>query len=173
MKWWQDVDRLLARIPHAIVGGVASNSYMAPRFTADLDVAIPANLQGEAETRLGEGGWRRGEELDLNADSDLVGFAWHRADGEDLDILSLNHPWAETALGEVTRVDGLPIISLPYLVLLKLSASRATDVADLSRMLGKASQREFQTVEKVVHRWRRSDLADVAQLRQLGLLERG
>ena len=36
--WWADVELALSEIPHAVIGGVAVNSYMAPRHTKDLDV---------------------------------------------------------------------------------------------------------------------------------------
>src|SRR5579859_2596379 len=173
--WWEDADRALEGIPHAVVGGVASNAYMAPRFTVDLDLAVAAEHLEEAERRLAAAGWVRQGDLDLNADPQLTGGAWLRREDETLDLLSLHHRWAEAALTGATgnRPDRLPILPLPYLVLLKLSASRAPDVADLSRMLGRAGEAEYRAVEAAVQRFRPGDLEDVVQLRDLGLLERG
>ena len=46
--------------------------------------------------------------------------------------------------------DGLPIIDLPYLVLMKLSASRTQDLADISRMLGLADEHWCQLKPKAL-----------------------
>lgn len=54
---------------------------------------------------------------------------------------------------------------------MKLAASRAPDVADLSRMLGAADEATLQRVRDVVQQYRREDLADLESLIALGRLE--
>jgi hypothetical protein len=44
----------------------------------------------------------------------------------------------------------LPIIGLPYLVLMKLQASRGIDIGDLTRMLGGADETALRLVRRAV-----------------------
>ncbi len=66
---------------------------------------------------------------------------------------------------------GLPVITLPYLILMKLLSSRARDVADMSRMLGQATHITRDAVREVIQRYRPEDLADLESLIALGDLE--
>ncbi|MGI0482344.1 hypothetical protein ACN4EE_16365 [Geminocystis sp. CENA526] len=49
--------------------------------------------------------------------------------------------------------DGLPIIALPYLVLMKLSASRTQDLADISRMLGLAKEEQLSKIRLIIKKY--------------------
>src|SRR5437763_915934 len=57
--WWRTVESALAGVPHATIGGVATNAYMAPRFTKALDVGVLADHLGQAEVALEAAGWSR------------------------------------------------------------------------------------------------------------------
>ena len=52
---------------------------------------------------------------------------------------------------------GLPVLALPYLVLMKLTAMRSQDWADVSRMLGLATETELEQVRDVVRRYSPED----------------
>ena len=58
-----------------------------------------------------------------------------------LDLLALDHAWVGEALdAAVQDAEGRPFASLPFLVLMKLESGRLQDLADISRMLGCASE---------------------------------
>ena len=63
------------------------------------------------------------------------------------------------------------MLSLPYLVLMKVQSSRTQDLADVSRMLGLASQKERQLTRQVFARWQPDALEDLDSLITLGDLE--
>ena len=68
--------------------------------------------------------------------------------------------------------DGLPVVDLPYLVLMKLIAGRSQDIADISRMLGVAEDLQLQRVKKVINQYLPSAIEDLENLIVLGKLER-
>ncbi len=69
--------------------------------------------------------------------------------------------------------DGLPIIALPYLVLMKLSASRTQDLADISRMLGLAKEEELSKIRLIIKKYLPMAEEDLESLIMLGKLETG
>ena len=68
--------------------------------------------------------------------------------------------------------DGLPIIDLPYLVLMKLIAGRSQDLADISRMLGGATDIQLHEVKKIINQYIPNADEDLESLILLGKLER-
>lgn len=68
--------------------------------------------------------------------------------------------------------DGLPIVDLPYLVLMKLLAGRSQDLADISRMLGGATDPQLDGVRTVINDYLGSAREDLESLIMLGKLER-
>ena len=57
-----------------------------------------------------------------------------------MDVIFGDEQWLKDALAQPKRDPvGYPVIGLPYLILLKMGAQRAQDWADISRMLGLAS----------------------------------
>jgi hypothetical protein len=171
--WWEEVERALAGVPHAVVGGVAANAYMAPRFTRDLDVGVLPGDLTRAEGRLAAAGWQqRGQTRPL--DPNLEGCTWAGPTGRQLDLFAMRHPWAAKAVREA-QVDprtGLPTLAAEYLVLMKLTVSRSADVADLTRMLGARTDAELERIRAAVRRHQPDDLDDVEQLVVLGRMER-
>lgn len=174
MEWWRSADQALSGIPHVVVGGVAGNSYMAPRVTHDLDVAVLPRDYRAAETALETAGWLRLGPLSP-LDPDLEGHAWRSPGGWELDLVAMRHPWAEEAIarGRLEPRTGLTTIGLPYLIMMKLRVSRTTDLADLSRMLGAASDDDLAAIREMVARFGDpDDRQDVESLIALGKLER-
>jgi hypothetical protein len=159
-----------------IVGGIATRLYMPERKTDDADILIRASDRATVHERLRAGGAANVEELDLRGSTlRLSGSSWVLADGLSLDVIEGVGAWVERALSQpVTEpATGLPFVALPYLVLLKLDASRAQDVADLSRMLGAAAEPALDEVRQVVGRYMPDALDDVESLRAIGQLEHG
>lgn len=70
----------------------------------------------------------------------------------------------------MTRAD-LPVLGLPYLVLMKLTAMRSQDWADVSRMLGLATEADLVEVRDVVRRYSPEDVEDLEALIMLGQRE--
>ena len=68
--------------------------------------------------------------------------------------------------------DGLPVVSLPYLALMKMRAGRAAiDIGDLSRVLGAADKDILVQTQAVMAAYLPDGLEDLESLIQLGRLE--
>ncbi len=170
-------EELLGGIPFCVIGGVATRAYMPERMTKDLDVLVSADDFETAETALGNAGYtvvaKHDDLFFANSALGLFGRVWQKGDLR-LDLISSREDWVHEAL--VTKAydqTGLRIIALPYLVLMKLDASRGQDQADIERMLGRLSDDEVNHVAQVVDRFSNDPQAaqDVHQYAQLGRLE--
>nr|MDQ2687163.1 hypothetical protein [Armatimonadota bacterium] len=69
--------------------------------------------------------------------------------------------------------DGLPIIALPYLALMKMRASRGIDIGDLTRMLGGADEDSLEQTRRVIGKYLPDGMEDLESLILLGRLEQG
>jgi hypothetical protein len=162
------VDLSSIKTPFAIVGAVATRLYMPERATHDIDLFVPANFEVAIGAELEALGFRQQQT------NSIGGSTWTNEDGESLDLIASREPWAHDAVATtVTSPDGLPVIRLPYLVLLKLKASRSIDVGDLSRMLGLASENDLDEIRAVLNRYQPEDGEDLESLITLGRLEFG
>lgn len=170
MDWWNDALGSLGNVPHAVAGAVAANTYMPPRQTADIDVAVQLPDLASAEDALRQAGWTRQGALRLGGG--LRGSAWVR-DGRELDLLGLPGRWGEEAVSaaQLNVVDDRPTLTLEHLVVAKLISGRAVDVADLSRMLGAASADALDAARGTVARHLPDARDDLEQLIVLGKLE--
>jgi hypothetical protein len=95
-------------------------------------------------------------------------------DGTPIDVIEGREPWWPQALNEAsTSFDqqGLPVLTLPYLVLMKLAAGRPIDSNDVSRMMARASSQDRAAAEELVGRYDPESLDDLASLLALGRLE--
>ena len=102
----------------------------------------------------------------------IGGTTWQSPSGTLLDVVESREPWVLEALARLqTDPQGLPVLSLPYLALMKVQASRTQDLADVSRMLGLASADERQATRRVFRRWYPGALDDLESLIALGELE--
>jgi hypothetical protein len=152
--------------PYVIVGGIATALYMPQRVTLDLDILVAA----EDAPRLYEELRARG--YTLRRQHSIGGTGGRAANGDDLDVLVLDEPWVKLAVSTPNVApSGEPVVGLPYLVLMKLAASRPQDLADLSRMLGGADDRALEQVRQAVRSYRPDELEDVESLIALGRLE--
>ena len=120
-----DLEGLRGRLPFVVVGGLATRPYMPERMTLDADVLVLPGDVPTAEDVLREAGGTREGLLAIG------GSTWRMPDGRPIDLVALDDPWVEEAVGHpVQGTDGLPYIRLPYLVLMKLAASRVQDHAE-------------------------------------------
>jgi hypothetical protein len=164
---WPDLQPILTDIPWVIVGGVATRAYMPERMTQDLDILIKAADEEVALARL------KGAGYSVQSSLAIAGYQLRSPGGVEVDLLLGEAPWLEEALQKPERDPaGYPVLSLPYLVLLKLEASRAQDIADVSRMLGWASDETLHEVRRIVRMYRPEDEEDLESLIFIGRQER-
>lgn len=146
-------------VPHAIIGGLAVGAHGWARMTRDIDVLVPSDVDldellvlGERasplalpETFVGRSAVRAGVEIDVMAP----------AEGGAMEVL-------DDAIADAETVDGLPVLALGPLVLMKLVSGRARDDADIVEML-KASKDDIDETA--------DDVASYLEQNSVGLLD--
>ncbi len=158
--------RSIVSVPFVIVNGVATRLYAPERMTDDLDVLIEAQSAAEFYAELRQGGCR---EVGVLA---VGGTHWQLPDGMALDVLEGHDAWVAKALSHpAIGPDGLPVIAMPYLILMKMRASRGIDIGDLTRMLGAANETDLAVTRAVVATYLQNGVEDLESLIQLGRLE--
>lgn len=161
-----DLNTILAGVRYVVVGGTATSLYMPARHTDDVDILLAAADAPAAEAALRRAGARFTGPLSIG------GASWVLPDGTSLDVLVSSEIWVAAVLARPNRdAAGLPIIALPYLVLLKLQAARGVDIGDLTRMLGGAEEAVLDDVRSVVRKYLPDAAEDVESLIRLGRLE--
>jgi len=166
MNPWPDLRPILKGIPWVIAGGVATRAYMPERVTKDLDILVRRQDGDEVRRRLEAVGYRYVSPLAI------PGFLVRSPQGVEIDVILGDYPWLDEALAH-PRQDpaGYPVLDLPYLVLMKMAASRTRDFGDLGTMLGLASEEELARVRAVVARYAPADTEDLESLIYLGQTE--
>jgi hypothetical protein len=163
-----DLNSILKQASFVVVGGVATRMYMPERMTLDLDILISAEDSELIYQDL------KNAQAKKIADLSIAGSQWQLSDNTSLDVLEGEDDWVKEAIAHPNYApDGLPIIALPYLVLMKLSASRTQDLADVSKMLGLAKQEELNQVQQIVKTYLPTAEEDLESLITLGKLEMG
>ncbi len=158
--------RSLVSVPFLVVGGVATRLYAPERMTDDLDVLVAKDGAEAFYQQLERGGATKRGVLAIG------GTHWLLPDGTPLDVLEEDAAWAMEALvAPEAGPDGLPVIALPYLVLLKMRASRGIDIGDLTRMLGAADEADLEKTRRVIRTHLSDGEEDLEGLIQLGRLE--
>jgi len=148
--------------------GVATRLYMPERMTLDLDILINTE---DAELIYQDLEKAEGKKV---GNLSISGSQWQLADNTSLDVLEGEDEWVkEAVLNPNYAPDGLPIIDLPYLVLMKLAASRTQDLADISRMLRLADESALTKIKSVVKAYLSTSMEDLESLILLGKLEIG
>ncbi len=175
MRWWQSAIEVIADggTKVAVAGAVAANSYMPPRQTGDLDLAVAAHEIEAAERSLRMAGWKFVCPLSLYGG--LTGSAWIKSE-HPLDLLGLPEPWGIDALAAAQKnraSHGLPTLTLEYLVVMKLISARPQDSADIARMLGAASPAQIDRVRRAARQVLPDEIDVLDQMIALGKLEYG
>ena len=166
MNPWPDLRPILKEIPWVIIGGVATRAYMPERATKDLDILVHHQDRHEVLVRLKAVGYSVISRLAI------PGFLLYSPEGVEVDVLFGDYPWLSEALSN-SRQDpiGYPVLDLPYLVLMKMEASRSRDFGDLGTMLGLASEEELNRVRTVIRRHAPNMVDDLESFIYLGKVE--
>ena len=163
-----NLNLILTQAPFVIVGGVATRLYMPERMTLDLAILIKTKDTRKIYQDLENAGGKKIGNLNI------PGSQWQLPDNTSLDVLEGDDEWVAEAVSKPNYApDGLPIIDLPYLILMKLSASRTQDLADVSRMLGLADENTLTKIKSVVKAYLSTAMEDLESLILLGKLEIG
>lgn len=163
-----DLTPILHPIPWAVVGAVATRLYMPERITRDLDILVRKEDSAEVQRRLKVAGFKYQSELAAG------GSSWLTPEGVPVDVVERSEPWFVKGIMEAQRnrdQQGLPVLPLPYLVLMKFQSGRVQDIADVARMLGQASADTVTAVLELFKKVQPGDLEDLESLIQLGQLE--
>ena len=164
---WPDLRPILKGIDWAIVGGVATRRYMPERMTRDLNILVHERNEAVVVTKLQSAGYQISSRLAI------PGVLMISPAGVEVDVLFGKYPWLDEALKNVAADEaGYPTIGLPYLILLKMDAQRAQDWADVSRMVGWASDSDLDAVRAVFQRFSPNDMEDLESLIFIGRKER-
>ena len=161
-----DLRRVIRKTRFWLVGGLATWYSMPERTTLNTDVLVLAEDQIALEEELAGAGCRRLEVLAMG------GATWALPNGTTLDVITSDAAWAQKAMHHpLPTGDGIPRIALPYLVLMKLQAGRAQEIADITRMLGGAEEDALASVRAAVAQYMPDASADVESIIVLGRLE--
>ncbi len=157
---------LSSGLRYVVVGGMASAHYQPARFTEDVALMVLAEDAITVEKSLRRDGWTR-----LGVVS-FGGSSWQSDKGELIDLLHApDQAWVTAALDSPIKTSAsLQIIDLPYLIILKLSATRAVDISDIVGMLQHANNAEKQRVRQAIERCRHDLLEDFDQFRAIAQL---
>ena len=163
-----NIKSIIKQTPFVVVGGIATRLYMPERMTDDLDILVLTEDADNIYRELTEVGSIKVGELSIG------GSSWQLPDGSILDVLESQQSWVAVAIANPnTAPDNLPIIGLPYLIIMKLQASRGIDMGDLTRMLGGADKTALELVRKTVKTYLPDAVEDLESLIVLGKLEMG
>jgi hypothetical protein len=143
-----NLTQIITQADFVVVGGVATRLYMPERMTLDLDILIKAE---DAQLVYQDLVKANGQKI---AELSIQGSQWQLEDDTSLDVLEGTGNWVSEAIESPNYApDGLPIIKLSYLVLMKLIAGRSQDLADISRMLGGATEIQLLEVKQIVNQY--------------------
>lgn len=106
-------------IEWALIGGFAMYLYGSPRFTKDVDAIASRSLSLPAVGRLKQGGQR----YEIRVGKQTVSVDWITRDDYAVKFF-------QAALAEAIELDGIPVITPEWLVILKHIAGRFKDQED-------------------------------------------
>ncbi len=166
MNPWPDLRPILKGIQWALIGGVATRAYMAERLTKDMDIIVHERDGEVTVKKLQQAGYHIVSQLTV------PGYLMLAPDGTELDVLFGKYRWLKDALAHPKEDPaGYPVVAMPYLIILKLAAQRPQDWADVSRMLGWASDEDLDEVRAAVKKYSPEDVEDLESLIYLGKKE--
>ena len=166
---WMDLSPILSPIRWAVVGAAATRLYMPERYTRDLDIAVRSEDAQIVRKKLIEAKFTHASELSIG------GSTWRAPDGQMIDVIEGHETWWADALNEAQSnrdAQGLPILPLRYLVLMKFQSGRVQDIADVTRMLGQADDQALDAIRVLFKQYAPTDSSDLESLITLGKLER-
>ena len=123
-----DLRQVIRKTRFLLVGGLATRHYMPERTTLDTDILVLTEDQEAVERELAGAGCQKLGALAIG------GSTWALPNGTILDVVISDASWAREAIEHpLQTADDIPVIALPYLVLMKLYAGRSQDIADITR----------------------------------------
>jgi hypothetical protein len=168
MKQWPDLTGVLGDIRWATVEGVATRHYAPERATVDLDALIERSTAPASRQRLQAAGFHFVGEL-------TVGGSTRTApDGTAVDLLEADAPWVTTALEQAQQnrdLQGLPVLPFPYFIVMKLQSGRTLHLADVTRMLGLASDADLDATREAIRQLMPDAVDDLESMIVLGRME--
>jgi hypothetical protein len=166
MNPWPDLRAIFKNIPRALIGGVATRAYMAERMTKDMEVLVHERDGDEAIDRLKQAGYTVVSRLII------PGYLLRSPEGIELDVQFGKYPWLDKVLARPNSDPaGYPVIGLPYLVLLKMWATRDQDWTDITRMLSTATDEQRDEVRAIIKHYSPEDVEDLETMIYLGQRE--
>jgi hypothetical protein len=167
---WPDLTDILDGVPWAVAGGVATRRYMPERSTLDLDVVVLTQDLAEVKRRFERANYSFTGLLAIG------GSSWETPEGVPVDVIEGREPWWPEALSEAdTNRDslGTPVLTLRFLVLMKVRSGRMQDATDVGRMVTGASADQIAAVRALVRRYAPDFVEDLESMLALARLERG
>jgi hypothetical protein len=125
-----------ASVDWALVGGFAMYLYGSPRFTKDVDIIAARTLALQPVAALKQGG----ERYQIKAKGKSVPVDWITRSDDARDFFA-------AALADAVELDGVPVITAEWLVILKHIAGRFKDQEDaiyLLRQKGLVKRRKIK-----------------------------
>lgn len=165
-----DLHTILAGIRWVLVGGMALRAYMPERMTLDIDILVHERDSTVVQQALLTAGYS------VMAQLSIGGFTMRPLviSQRSIDVLTRTDPWLDSALDAPTYDQaGYPVLGRPYLLLLKLQAGRAQDLADIQRLLGMTPHHQRQPIRDLVAQYSPEFLEDYDALLTLADLEFG
>lgn len=145
------VSELLVKhgVAHAVIGGMAVSAYSPPRMTKDVDFVVPQEAM-DAIRELGEA-----SPLAESVDGVTV-----EVDGIPVDFIFVPEGFPDDAFRGGPTIEGIPVLRLEALMVMKMRAGRAKDLADVVEMLKTRSDAEVEQIRKWVKRHDPEELED-------------
>jgi hypothetical protein len=142
-----NLEAILGTITWVIVGGMAIRAYAPERMTLDVDILIHTADEQAARRALEAANYR------IMGSLSIGGFTAEPLDASmPIDVLVSNASWLDQALQQPTRDSaGYPVLARQFLILLKLQAGRAQDIADITRLLRDTDLAERNAIRNVIH----------------------
>jgi len=159
---WPDLEPILKPIRWAVWGGVAIRHYIVPeREPLDFDAAVAAADGPAMREKMAASGYH------YQGESEWGEAMWRSAEGVPIDVFEGAEEWWPTALAQAQsnrNAQGLPILPLPYLILLLLDDGRERKLNDAAKMLSAADEPTLAEVRSLVAHYRPQHAEGLAHL---------
>ncbi len=159
---WPNLEPTLKPIRWAVWGGVAIRHYIVPeREPLDFDAAVTVADGPAMRAQMAAGGYH------YLGESEWGEAMWRSAEGVAVDVFEGAEEWWPPALAAAQgnrNAQGLPILPLPYLILLLLDDGRERKLNDAAKMLAAADEPTLAAVRSLVAHYRPQHTEGLARL---------
>lgn len=163
------LNQILGTIPWVLVGGLALRAYIPERMTLDVDILIHERDDQRTRAAFLAAHYR------VIGHVSIGGFSVQSQTATNpIGIRTRADPWLAAALAAPSYDSaGYPVLARDYLLLLKLQAGRAQDLADVQRLLAFTTPSERTTLAQLITQESPELREDFASLCTLADLEFG